>query len=245
MTVTLILSPVMVQTLKSTAFILTIAQQGPIGTFQTHLGTIVSSNIDGRQELIQSVTLEASFEFPPQTYIDFYMSNTGGQRWYQVNSGESFVFPTTGSDLRWKAKLHSLSPANTPVLKQVSITANSAPTDIDLSCFVLSENSGVGQEIGTFVATDVDADENHSFSIVEYCKIEGEEGTIPFVIEGNVLKSNYSGFNFESSQKTCEIRVKADDGEGGLFEKEFIIIITDANDAPTGIGLNNNTIARE
>jgi hypothetical protein len=49
------------------------------------------------------------------------LSNNGGGKWFIVQPGVMFIFPTTGTDLRWRAELHSLSPARTPRVDQIRI----------------------------------------------------------------------------------------------------------------------------
>ena len=79
----------------------------------------------------------------PNTWVDWYLTNNGGAQWYRVNPGTSFTFPTVGSDLRWKAELHSLSPHRSPVISQVQLTssANNAPTLDALSPLTISEDA--------------------------------------------------------------------------------------------------------
>ena len=207
------------------------------GEYQTHLGTVVPEPIDDRSEPIFSATLTAVADIPLQTSIDFYLSNTGGQKWCQVKSGKSFAFSTTGSDLRWRAELHSLSPAVSPILKEINITANSAPTDIILSKSFIAENQHVGAEIGTFEPVDIDED-SHTYSLVEGF---GSDDNSLFMIDGNFLKSN-AVFDFESKQ-SYTIRVRVTDEGGGFFEEPFTIGIIDANDPPTDLALSDTTIA--
>jgi len=68
--------------------------------------------------------LTAESDLPPNTGIDYFLSNNGGQRWFKVRPGIEFPFPTFGSDLRWRAELHSLSPILTPELDSLTITAS-------------------------------------------------------------------------------------------------------------------------
>ncbi|MFC1588798.1 FG-GAP-like repeat-containing protein [Pseudomonadota bacterium] len=55
--------------------------------------------------------------------IKWYLSNNGGERFYQVEPGVEFTFPTPGDDLRWKAELDSKSPIHTPIVDSLNITA--------------------------------------------------------------------------------------------------------------------------
>jgi len=199
--------------------------------FQTHLGTITSSIIDNRQEEILSAKLSAFSVRPPDTWIAYYLSNNGGQNWYQVSSGLHFVFPTTGSDLRWQAELHSLSPAVTPILTSVSVTANSAPNDISLSNVTVSEKQATNTLIGIFTSSDLDGGA-HTYSLVSG---GGDTGNGSFVINGSALETAVE-FDFET-QNSYVIRVRTTDDAGGSFERRFTIVITDEPDPPTAIVL--------
>ena len=55
------------------------------------------------------------------TAVDFYISNNGGAQWFKVKSGKPFDFRVPGSDLRWRAELHSLSPVLSPRVLDVAI----------------------------------------------------------------------------------------------------------------------------
>ena len=207
--------------------------------YQTHRGTVMSPTIDDRPELILSATHSRIAKMPNQTGIVFYLSNNGGQNWYQVRSGASFAFPTTGSDLRWKAELHSLSPAVSPILQSITVADNSAPTDIIFSTPLIPENQDKGTEISTFEAVDVDGG-SHNFTLVD--GIGGDDNGL-FLIEDNLLKSN-AVFDFENEEnkRSYSIRIRATDDAGGEFEKQFTIALGDANDAPTDLSLLDNTI---
>jgi hypothetical protein len=70
---------------------------------------------------IVAVTLTHLAELPPNTRVTYYLSNNGGVKWYIVQPGIGFIFPTSGTDLRWKAELTSLSPIRTPRIDQIQI----------------------------------------------------------------------------------------------------------------------------
>ena len=203
---------------------------------QTHTGTVVSRTIDDRHEPVFSATLAALAEIPENTRIDFYLSNNGGRNWVRVHSGEPFVFPTSGSDLRWKAELHSLSPAVTPVLHSITVVGNSAPADIILSQSSVAENQEVGEEVGTFEVIDFDGDAP-VYSLVDGA---GSDDNAAFTIEGNILKAN-TVFDFET-KSSYTIRVRATDEGGGFFEDQFTIGVSDANDPLTDLFLSDNLI---
>ena len=82
-----------------------------------------SLEIDNQSDFIRSATLTAVSDLPPNTRIEFFLSNNGGQRWLRSQPGTELEFPTFGSDLRWRADLRSRSPILTPRLNSLTITA--------------------------------------------------------------------------------------------------------------------------
>ncbi|MBF0452173.1 MAG: VCBS repeat-containing protein [Candidatus Magnetomorum sp.] len=78
------------------------------------IDTISSGNIP-------KVVLNATEDLEFNTHIDYYLSNNGGNQYFQVMPGISFIFPTQGNDLRWKAQLNALSTTVTPLLKEISV----------------------------------------------------------------------------------------------------------------------------
>ncbi len=109
-------------------------KQNPHNLFNTTQGTGVSLEIDTETDDIINATLTSTLSsLPTNTSVDYYLSNNGGSQFFQVKSGVQFDFPTTGNDLRWKAKLHSLSPIYSPKIDQIRITSNSNPSSTLLS----------------------------------------------------------------------------------------------------------------
>ncbi|MCP4711363.1 MAG: VCBS repeat-containing protein, partial [Planctomycetes bacterium] len=96
--------------------------------YHTAQGAGASLEIDAETEDITNATLSSTLSsLPINTSVDYYLSNNGGNQFFQVTSGEQFNFPTTGSDLRWKAQLHSLSPIDSPKINQIQVTVSSNP----------------------------------------------------------------------------------------------------------------------
>ncbi|MFH1446241.1 MAG: FG-GAP-like repeat-containing protein, partial [Chloroflexota bacterium] len=89
--------------------------------YHTAHGLARSLRVDTEISNIAKATLTASASLPINTRVTYYLSNNGGTRWYIVQSGVEFTFPTTGMDLRWKAELESLSPILTPKITQIQI----------------------------------------------------------------------------------------------------------------------------
>ncbi len=89
--------------------------------YHTAHGLATSLRVDAESSNITAATLIASADLPIHTRVTYYLSNNGGTRWYIVQSGGEFTFPTSGMDLRWKVELESLSPILTPRIDQILI----------------------------------------------------------------------------------------------------------------------------
>ena len=109
---------------------------------------------------------------------------------------------------------------------------NNAPTDISLSKATILENAAANTVVGTLSTTDADADDTHVYSLVA--------GGSDFNISGNNLRSS-KAFDFEA-KSSFALKLKTDDGNGGTFEKDFTITVTNTNDAPTDITLSRTNI---
>ncbi len=80
-----------------------------------------SLECDGRNANIPNVMLEVVRSTPPNTSVDYWISNDGGSRWLLADPNKEVTFLTSGIDLRWRAELRSLSPLVTPVVEQLDI----------------------------------------------------------------------------------------------------------------------------
>jgi len=115
---------------------------------------------------------------------------------------------------------------------------NEAPTDISLSNSLVPENLPSGTLVGTFGTTDPDAGDTFTYALVSGT---GGDNNGSFTIDGGSLKTAAS-FDYEG-KSSYSIRVRSTD-QGGLWtEKEFIVTVTDVNEAPTDIALSNSTVA--
>jgi hypothetical protein len=121
----------------------------------------------------------------------------------------------------------------------ISITnANDAPTDISLSPSSVDENQPSGTTVGRFSSTDQEAGDTHTYTLVSGA---GSDDNSSFQISGDTLQTN-AQFDFETKD-SYTIRVKTDDGQGGTFEKQLTISVTNTNDAPTDIALSSSSVA--
>ena len=112
-----------------------------------------------------------------------------------------------------------------------NITINSSSSGASFA-----ENRLVGSLVGIFASTDEDLNNSFTYSFVN---INGNNNS-DFVILNNQLRTN-NNFDFETRQ-SYSVYIQSNDGNGGLFTKQFLLSVTDSNDAPTDIALSNSTI---
>ncbi|OEK06498.1 LamG-like jellyroll fold domain-containing protein [Roseivirga misakiensis] len=114
----------------------------------------------------------------------------------------------------------------------IDFNDNFAPTELNLSNTEIQENSTA--TIGSFTTTDVDLIDAHTYTLVAGT---GDEDNGLFTISTDAI-SFTSAPDFESpsdigdtpGNNTYAIRVRTDDGNGGIFEQTFIISVTDVVD---------------
>ena len=96
------------------------------------------------------------------------------------------------------------------------------PTVLALSVLTVAENQTVGAVVGTFSTTDDDTGDTHTYTLISGT---GDTDNASFTIDGDSLKTA-SSFDYEN-KSSYSIRVKTDDGNGGVLEKYFVITVTD------------------
>ncbi len=155
----------------------------------------------------------------------------------QLLTAEEFDFETQNS---YSIRVQ-VSDGNGGVYAEVFtisvLDGNDPPTDIALDNDIIAENMPAGTAVGNFTATDPNIGDSHTFTLVQGT---GDADNASFTISGGELQTNVV-FDFEG-QNSYSIRVQADDGSGGTFEKPFTITVTDANDAPTNISIDSNSV---
>jgi hypothetical protein len=109
--------------------------------YHTGQGWAGSLRVDSETSNIDNATLTHEASLPPNTGVTYWLSNNGGARWFMVRPGVNFVFPTTGSDLRWRAELHSLSPVRTPRIDALTLFQGGAPGAQDIYLPVVFKNN--------------------------------------------------------------------------------------------------------
>ncbi|MDB5336610.1 MAG: regulatory domain of in-like proprotein convertase, partial [Planctomycetaceae bacterium] len=107
---------------------------------------------------------------------------------------------------------------------------NNAPTSLNLSSTVVTENQPVGTVVGTFSTQDSDPGNTFTYSLTAGT---GDTNNSSFQIVGNQLRTSAS-FDFESVAE-YSIRVESTDQDGLSVAAIFHISVQDANEPPTGI----------
>ena len=115
---------------------------------------------------------------------------------------------------------------------------NETPTNIALSAATISENVVIGSSISTLSATDPDAASTFAYALVAGT---GSADNAAFSLDGDTLRSA-TVFDYES-KSAYSIRVRATDQGGLSTDKVFTIVVTNVNEAPSGIALSVLTVA--
>ena len=114
---------------------------------------------------------------------------------------------------------------------------NDAPTDIILSNNIIAENTPSATVIGTLSVVDADLADTHTLTLVS--GVGSTDNALVSII-GNTLQTNAS-YNFELNDSLF-IRIQAADPFNATYTKTFVIVVTDVNENPTNILLNDTTI---
>jgi hypothetical protein len=155
-----------------------------------------------------------------------------------------FDFETKNSyTIRVRSTDSGTPPASVEQVFVITVTdvneapPNQAPTDIALSNSSVAENQPSGTTVGTLSTTDPDAGDTHTYSLVAGA---GDADNASFQISGSTLQTA-AVFDFETDNSKS-VRIRTDDGNGGTFEEQFTITVTNANDPPTDIALSNSSV---
>jgi Ca2+-binding RTX toxin-like protein len=113
---------------------------------------------------------------------------------------------------------------------------NLAPTDIQLSATTVAENVAPGTAVATLSATDPNAGDTFTYTIVGGASDK-------FAISGNqlVVKSG-AVIDFETTP-TLSVTIRVADHDGVGFDKTFTIAVTNVNEAPANATLGGGTVA--
>lgn len=157
-----------------------------------------------------------------------------------TTSQSSTISPDTGveQDFTYAVTYTVTAEDGTPQDWEVTITeALATPTDIVLDNSSINENGGINDAVGYLSTVDASFNDSFTYSLVAGT---GDTDNATFNINGDELRAGVS-LDFET-KSSYTIRIQTDDNNGGLFEKAFVITVTDVNEIPTDITLDNNSI---
>ncbi len=127
------------------------------------------------------------------------------------------------------------------VERAITVTVNDvneAPTALSPGSATVLEHQPSGLEVATLGATDPDAGDTHTFTLVSGT---GDDDNALFAIDGGVLET--AAVLDHATTPTLTVRVRATDSGGLFFESPLTITVDDVNDAPTGLDLSATTVA--
>jgi len=174
--------------------------------FRANMNMGSSVRVDIEVSNIDAIVMTSTQTLPSNTSIDYYLSNNGGAKYFQVKPGSPFTFPTTGTDLRWKARLNSASPVLSPVLDDINLRI---PPQYGSIAFAQSSYS---------------VDENGTSVTITATRTGGSDGVVSVDLnssDGNATAgSDYTALN---------TRLSWADGEDG--NKTAVLSITNDTDS--------------
>ena len=133
----------------------------------------------------------------------------------------------------------SPTPAGNSFTKTITVgvaNVNEAPTNLALANATIAENVANGAIVGALSATDPDAGESFTYTL-----LDNAGGR--FAINGsNIVVANGSLLNFEAAT-SHNVQVRVTDSGGNSYTKTVTIGVSNVNEAPTNVAVSNATIA--
>jgi Bacterial Ig domain/Cadherin domain/RTX calcium-binding nonapeptide repeat (4 copies) len=228
-------------------------------SFEKQLTVTVSNVNEGPTDIALSSSTVAENQAPGTTVgtLSSVDPDSGDTHSYELVSGsgdtDNGSFTIDGTSLQtddvfdfeakssYSIRVRSTDAGSLTVEKAFTVTVtnvNENPTDIALSNSSAAENQASGTTVGALSASDPDAADTHSFSLVSGT---GSADNGSFAIVGSSLRTS-EVFDFEA-KNSYSIRVRATDNGLLTFEKQFTISVTNVNEAPTDIALSNSSLA--
>ncbi len=205
----------------------TIAENSPSGTV---IGTFTTTDPNAGDTHTYAISGGDAASFSIQNGNELVSEEV-----FDFETQEFYSFNVTSTDQG------GLSNTTTFTVIVQDVAENSAPTDISLTSTSINENESSGTVVGILSTTDVDETDNHSYTLSGPDAVNFVIG-IPESSESNRLALiSMAVFNFEV-RSNYVIEITTNDGNGGVFTKEFTISVNDINEAPVDIRLSNASI---
>ena len=158
----------------------------------------------------------------------------------ELVTAASLDFETQSS---YSVRIQSTDPFGLSTVETFTITAtnvNYAPTAIAIDNSTIAEDTASGTTVGAFTTTDDDASDTFTYALVSG---DGDTDNAAFTISGSNLVTATT-FDFET-QSSYSIRVQTTDSAGATFEEVLTITVTDTNEVPTAIALDNSSVSED
>jgi alpha-tubulin suppressor-like RCC1 family protein len=212
---------------------------------------LVKGNVVGSQQLLVSIsggsathgsdfTLSATVVIPARTY-DGTTSSAISVPLAILN--DSIIESTETIELTLLNPTFGIAigdadnSGGTNVQQTVSILDDEfPPTDIQLTQNTINEDAVVGTTIGLLESSDLNLGDSFTYELIA---VDGDIGD--FVIVGDELQIA-APLDYESAASR-QLLIRSTDASGLSFEKWLSVNITDANEPPFNIHLDNSTIS--
>ena len=122
---------------------------------------------------------------------------------------------------------------------EVKIKENDPPSAINLSNKLISESAEINSIVATLTTEDLDVGDTHEFSLTKGNGTNDSENSL-FSISGNSLILAKT-LNFEDKQ-ILNILLRVTDSQGSVYEQNFGITVTNANNPPRFTSLPVNYV---
>lgn len=202
---------------------------------------IVTENLPSRTDIGTFSTVEiVDYPFYVYTLVEGWSPNDNEKFLIEGNTLKTFATFDFETKSTYQIFVETDNVQGIKYIQQYEINiadANDAPTDFTLNSTEVPENEPAGTPVGTFYTTDPDNHTSYTYTLVD--GLGGEDNAM-FDIQSNQLVTAQT-FNYEINN-SYSLLIQVDDNNGGKLIKQFTISITDANDTPTDIALDNKTI---
>jgi Ca2+-binding RTX toxin-like protein len=190
-------------------------------------------------------TVSASDLNAGETFTYSLTDNAGGIFAIDASTGQVTIADTSLLDFE-TATSHNISvqvtdSAGNTYTEVMSIDVtdgNDTPTDMSISASSVAENAANGTVVGTVSATDPDAGETFTYSLVD-------DAGGRFAIDaatGQVTVADGSLLDFESAA-THDITVRVTDSGSNTYDEVMSINVSNVNEASTDMSISASTIA--
>jgi len=196
----------------------------------------VDTSLNNQERSSVAIANDGRFVVAHQDFLDFESNlhefSADGTR---VGSTREFVSsPTVAPQVavsgNGKHLVLAFDPSLTGGAPRVWVfqTPNAIPTDIRLSNTSVAENQPANAIVGTLTTVDADPSDTFVYSLIDG---PGGADNAAFAIVGNTLQAKQP-FDFES-KSFYSIRVRTNDGYGGILDKQFSIAVSDVAEQTT------------